>query len=90
MKKLITYLLLLLINLTAYSQYGNEWIDYNQKYYSFKVVETGLHRISYETIQASGIPINNINLNELKLYGREKQIPIYIETGDTPPVDSTD
>jgi len=56
-------------------EYGNEWINYSKTHYKFKSAEDGLHRISYEALQASGIELNPANF---KLYTAGEQIPIYI------------
>lgn len=89
MNKLLTYLLLLL-SFGLHSQYGNEWINYGQKYYSFKVVKNGIYRISYEDLLSAGIPVNSVPHQQLKIFGKEKEIPLYIELGNTPVFDSTD
>ena len=89
MKKFLT-LLLLLLSIGVYSQYGNEWINYNQKYYSFKIVKDGIYRLTYEDLLSAGIPVNTIPHQDIKIYGKEKQVPLYIEVGNTPAFDSTD
>ena len=61
--------------------YGNEWIEYNQRYYSFSVVESGIHRIDYNAIVSSGIPLSAINSNQFQVFGREREVPIYISDG---------
>lgn len=45
----------------SFSQYGNEWIDYNQQYYSFPVFQTGLKRINYDDLQSAGIPVSTFS-----------------------------
>ena len=30
--------------------YGNEWISYEQKYYSFPIVEDGIYKIDYNSL----------------------------------------
>lgn len=79
MVKHLLIVLLSLISTFSYSQYGNEWIDYSQRYVTFPIHQKGLYRISYETIQQSIIPIDAINHNQLQLFGRNKQQPIYVE-----------
>lgn len=60
---------------------GNEWIDHDLQYWRFDVYNTGLHRLDSATLAASGFPIANIDPAHLMLFGREKQVPIYIEGG---------
>lgn len=69
-----------------YSQnYGNEWINYNQKYYNFKIVNSGIQRIYYNTINnalsTTGDNISTINTANFQVFGREKEIPLFIEDG---------
>jgi hypothetical protein len=61
--------------------YGNEWINYSQRYYSFPVLENGIHRIDYNTLASSGIPLSSINSSQVQIFGREREIPIYISDG---------
>lgn len=62
--------------------YGNEWINYSQKYYSFKIAANGLYRIDYTTFAASNIPITTINTANIQLFAREKQVPLLIQDGN--------
>ena len=70
--------------------YGNEWIDYNQKYYAFPVVENGIYRIDYNTMASSGIPLTSIDCNQFQIFGREREIPIYISDGGDNQMDNGD
>lgn len=102
----ISILLLLLFtvgNLSAQT-YGNEWINYSQKYYSFKVYPNNIpntfgptttqdHRvymIDYNTLQAAGIPLGGISSDNLQVFGREKEVPIYINDGGDSSIDPGD
>ena len=38
-------------------QYANDWIDYSQKYYSFKIWQDGVYQIDHATMSAAGIPV---------------------------------
>lgn len=80
MKKLIcSYLLVLLSAFTSLAQiYGNEWINYSQKYYAIPITQTGVHKIGYQALLAAGIPVNSIPLNTFQVFGREKEQPLYI------------
>lgn len=63
--------------------YGNEWIDYNQKYYKFGVAKDGVYRISYQTMVDAGIPINTIPANKLQIFGKEREVPLFVnDNGD--------
>jgi len=84
--------------------YGNEWIDYNQKYYSFKVaspstptnitsdgnIYTGVYRIEYSTLVNANIPLATIHPDNFQLFGREKEVPLHIVDGNDGSFDAGD
>ncbi|MGB0933596.1 MAG: C25 family cysteine peptidase [Lishizhenia sp.] len=79
MKNKLTILLVFLSSL-SFGQFGNEWIDYSAPHYSFQITEDGIYHISYEVLENT-FPISSINLDDLKIYGKQRQVPIYIELG---------
>ncbi len=84
MKKLYLILLTLLPVVFAWSQpYGNEWIDYSQKFYSVKIVQNGLYKIDYTTLNNNGVPLSGINPSSFQLFGKDKEVPLYmVDNGD--------
>ena len=91
---------LLLILLTAFTvfgtstrvlsqTYGNEWINYSQKYFKFPITQTGLFRISPALLASAGIPATTL-VSSMKIYGRAQEVPVFVfddgngtlETGD--------
>ena len=62
--------------------YGNEWINYSQKHYRISIPQTGIYRINYSTLIASGIPLSTINPKNFQLFikGEEQYITINGET----------
>lgn len=70
--------------------YGNEWIDYSQKYYSFKVSSSGIHRLDYSTLISAGIPISSFSSANIQIFGREKEIPLHIEDNNDSSMDPGD
>ena len=60
--------------------YGHEWIDFNQSYYKIKLAEDGVYRVSYDELIAAGIPLNNIDGDQLQLISLGKEIPIRTST----------
>ena len=51
MKKiLIVFFLLFNTAFVFAQQFGNEWINYNQKYFYVKVAKTGIYRLDYNTL----------------------------------------
>lgn len=61
--------------------YGNEWINYSQKYYALKIHSTGIHKIDYTTLSAANIPLSTFSTQNIQLFGREKEVPLFIEDG---------
>lgn len=74
----IAFVLLLAFSLRSNAQYGNEWIDYSQKYYFFPVIQEGIFRIDQNTLINSGIP-TNIDPRRFQVFARGKEIPIYVQ-----------
>ncbi len=74
MRKLLA-LVFLLSTLGSFAQpYGNEWIDYSQRYYKFPVTQTGIHRINYADFpQAQGA-----DKSRFQIFGRGKEQYIYV------------
>ena len=66
-------------------QYGNEWINYSQSYFHFPVYENGIHRLDYSTIKTAlfsiGTDIATIPSADFQVFGREKEIPLYVADG---------
>ena len=60
-----TYILLILATFSAKlvesQTYGNEWINYSQKYYAFNVNTSGIHKIDYTALSNSGIPVGTFS-----------------------------
>ena len=81
--KIFLFAFLLLSSLFSNGQqYGNEWINYNQQYFHFPIVETGVHRIYYSTIYNAliqqGIDISQINHSRFQLFGKEKEVSVLV------------
>ncbi len=58
--------------------YGNEWINYSQRYYKIPIYEDGVYRISFNDLADAGIPISSINPQHLQMYANGQAIPIYV------------
>jgi len=61
--------------------YNNEWINYNNTYYKFKVGATGLYRISQATLTSIGL--GSIPAEQFQLWRNGKEVPLYttVQTG---------
>ncbi|NRA11188.1 MAG: hypothetical protein HRT57_04445, partial [Crocinitomicaceae bacterium] len=70
--------------------YGNEWIDYSQSYYTFQIYETGIYKLDYATLDASGIPLSAFQSDNIQIFGKEKEIPIHVADGGDNSIDPGD
>ena len=75
---------IILISLTGFSQkYGNEWINYNQKYYTFKIIQNGFYKLDYSSLRNSGVDVSQFKTPNIQLFAKEREVPIYIyDKGD--------
>jgi len=65
----------------AQRPYGNEWINYSQVYYKLKVVQAGIYRVTYTDLQSAGMNMSALNPDNLQMFFRGKQTPIYVSSG---------
>ena len=81
MKKCLLPLLLFSALFAQSQNYNNEWINYNQVYYKFKVGADGLYRISQSTL--AGITLGSTPAERFQLWKNGKQVPLYttVQTG---------
>jgi Peptidase family C25 len=90
-KRYLQLLLLLSISCSSFAQtYGNEWINFSQKYFAFNIQTTGLQRIDYAALVASNVPLNTFSSENIQVFGREKEVPIYIVDGNDNSIDPGD
>ncbi len=67
-----------LFTLPGFAQpYGNEWINYNQSYYKFKIKDNGIYRISKGTLDAIGVP-GSVTGGQFRIYRDGNEIPVYV------------
>jgi hypothetical protein len=79
-KKLIHSLFLLAFVVSLKAQvYNNEWINYSNKYYKFKISKTGFYRIDSLALAGSGINLTSINPKNFQVFLRGKEIPIFVK-----------
>ena len=82
-KKIVFLFIFLLLHFSSFSQsFGNEWINYNQQYFHFPIVETGLYRLDFETISSHlinyGVNISNIPHSKFQVFGKENEVSILV------------
>ncbi|MBL4624659.1 MAG: hypothetical protein JKY42_05920 [Flavobacteriales bacterium] len=80
--KTLIYILAFLVSATSIiaQPYGNEWIDYSQKYLKFQVVTDGVYKITYNDLSnITSIDIDTIDPTTIQIWGRGQQQYLYIE-----------
>lgn len=81
----VTRIVVIIVSLTtslcSFSQYGNEWINYAQQYYKFKVVDEGIYRITFTDMVNAGIAASTISPDDFQIYARETEQCIRVEDG---------
>jgi len=75
MKRLYTILLLLSVLRLAAQPYGNEWINYSNTYFKFKIGVTGLYRIPQSVLSANGM--GSVPVQNFQLFRNGQEVPIY-------------
>ena len=83
-KQFISFFILILLQFNFYSQnFGNEWINYNQQYFNFQIVKTGVHRIDFNTLNNHltniGVNISSIPHDNFQVFGKEKEVSLLIK-----------
>ncbi len=90
-KSTILLLTTLLIWSQAQSQtFGNEWINYSQNYYSIKIVNDGVYRLDSASMANAGIPVGSIASENFQIFGKEREVPLYVVDGGDSSIDSGD
>ena len=76
MRKYLLGLVLAFSTITVWSQtYNNEWINFGQTYYKFKVGSNGLYRINQPALAAIGL--GSAPAEQFQLWRNGKEIAIY-------------
>ena len=73
--KLLLFLILIVTIGGNAQSYNNEWINYSQTYYKFKLATTGIFRINQPALSAVGL--GNIPAEQFQLWRNGQQVAIY-------------
>jgi hypothetical protein len=92
MPKLLPLVLALLFtsNFCVSQTYGNEWINYSQTYYKFEVVQTGIYKLNYSDLSNASVPTTSFTSANIQIFGREKELPLFITDGGDNSLDPGD
>lgn len=78
MKRLVSFFILSFIVFHSFAQYGNEWIQYDQKYHKIPVAREGLYRVTYQELQAAGFPVSG-DPTTFRLFHRGIEQAIFVQ-----------
>jgi hypothetical protein len=78
-KHLIFIIILFSATFTFAQPFGNEWINYSQKYYKIPITKEGIYRISRSTLENSGYPINSYDPRNIQIFYRGQEQYIYLQ-----------
>ncbi|XOV93008.1 MAG: C25 family cysteine peptidase [Bacteroidota bacterium] len=56
--------------------FGNEWINFNQRYFKIKLAENGVYRINATELELAGVPISTIAASRIKIFRRGTEIAV--------------
>lgn len=81
-RPLLSLLLLLLVVRADAQVFGNEWINYSQKYYRIKVWNDGVYRIPWTALSTAIPELAGTDPRNVQLFGRGEEQYIHVE-GET-------
>ncbi len=87
--KLFNWLIIPVIGLVfleaTHCQIGNEWIQFNQSHLKIKTGEDHIYKITYDQLEAAGLPLSSILPGRFKLFHRGTEQAIFVASQtDTP------
>lgn len=62
--------------------FGNEWINFSQRYYKIPITNEGIYKIDKATLQQAGVPVTGFSPRNLQLWHRGVEQAILVE-GET-------
>ena len=89
-RTLLLFVLACLSGLALAQPYGNEWINYSRPYWKFKITTEGLFRIDSTALANAGFPLSTVDARTIQVFGREKQVPLYVQGEDDGVLNATD
>lgn len=83
-------ILLVLIPVTSFSQYANDWIKQGQVYYRIPTARDGVYKLGYQDLQNAGVPVNVIDPRLIQIFHRGIEQAIWVEGQSDAVFNSTD
>lgn len=78
-KRLLTLFFLFSISFLQAQPFGNEWINYDQKYFKVKVWNNGIYRLSWQSLAAAIPELTTSDPRNLQVFGRGEEQFIHVE-----------
>ena len=86
MKHLLSVVLFACLAISSRGQqtYGNEWINFGQRYWAFWTANNpngtafeGIWKLDSATLASAGFPVTTTDARAIQVFGRERQVPIW-------------
>ena len=72
------------------AQDQNSWINYDQNYFKFPVLEEAIYKIEFNDLVSAGINATSIDPRNIQIFAKGEEIPIYIQGESDGSFDSGD
>lgn len=74
----ITLIFLVLCTSAGAQQAGNEWINYDQQYFTIPIAQRGVYRVDYNTLLNAGVPVGSFDPRSFQIFARGQEQPIFV------------
>ncbi|WP_339904676.1 hypothetical protein, partial [uncultured Cyclobacterium sp.] len=86
----MTFLLVGIFQHFFVSGQSNDWMNYDRDYYKIPTSSDGIYRLSYTTLSASGLSVDDLDPREIKVYHRGEEVSVYISGQEDGSFDQND
>lgn len=69
---------------------NNRWIDFSNDYYRIPTATNSIHRLSFTTLSASGVPISGLDPRDIRVFHRGQEVAVHVEGQDDGVFDAQD
>ena len=78
-KNILIFTFTIILSFYSSAQTTNNWINYDQNYFKFPISDDGIYRIGFQELVNAGINITVLDPENLQIFAKGKEIPIYIQ-----------
>jgi hypothetical protein len=75
---------LFILPVAGFAQFTNNWVSHNQQYYKISVSATGIYRLTFEQMQAAGIPVGTLDPRLIQVFHRGEEQAIFFKHNQQP------